>query len=146
VVDTETMIEKIKHSYLHWKENLFLKKHGCENRAQYERKYDPDYNPRAIKVKDYFHGYPYVHCVTDPDHTIYFWDLGFDGFYVTHRWCKENCAGKFRIDILRVFRDYIGEWEINEIGGRDYFFIAFKEESDMMWFRLRWAGINGRDN
>jgi len=133
------IVEKIKDSYLNWKEKLFLKKHGCENRAQYERRYDPDYNIRATRVKDYYHGYPYVHCVTDRDHTIYFWDLGWCGTTVIHSWCKENLKGKFRIDCLRVIKDrYTNEWEVNELGGGDYYFIAFKDESDMMWFKLRW--------
>lgn len=119
-----------------------FKKAWLRNRAQYERKYDPDYNIRASRVKDYYHGYPYVHCVTDHDHTIYFWDLGWDGHYVIHNWCKENLKDKFRIDPLRVSKDrYTNEWEVkNEIGGGDYYFIAFKEESDMMWFKLRWEG------
>jgi hypothetical protein len=32
------------------------------------------------------------------------------------------------------------EWEINSLGGGDYIFIAFKDERDMMWFKLRWEG------
>jgi YHS domain-containing protein len=135
------LINAIKHHYHAWQERRFLKKHGCENRAQYERRYDPDYNIRASRVKDYYHGYKHVHCITDRDHTIYFWDLGWDGLTAIHNWCKENCKDKFRIDPLRVIKDsYTDEWEINEIGGGDYYFIAFKDEQDMMWFTLRWAG------
>lgn len=135
------IIEAIKQHYIDWKEKIFLKKHGCKNRAQYERKYDPDYNPWATRVKDYYHGYHYVHCIADRDHTMYFWDLGFDGHYVVYNWCKENCKGKFRIDCLRVIKNrYTDHWEVNEIGGGDYYFIAFKEESDMIWFKLRWEG------
>lgn len=134
-------IKELKSIYANWQEKRFLKKHGCENRAQYERRFDPDYNPRATRVKDYFHGYPYVHRITDHDHTMYFWDLGFDGHYVVYNWCKENLKGKFRIDPLRVIKDrYTDEWEVNELGGGDYFFIAFKEESDLIWFKLRWEG------
>jgi len=135
------IIAKIKHRYLNWKEKRFLKKHGCENRAQYERRYDPDYNIRASRIKEYYHGYPYVHCVTDRDHTAYFWDLGWDGQHVIHKWCKENCKDKFRMDFLRVLKDrYTSEWHINELGGGDYIFIAFKDDRDMMWFKLRWEG------
>lgn len=54
------MIKYLKQKYLDWKEHRFLKKHGCVDRAHYERKYDPDYNPRATRVKDYYHGYPYI--------------------------------------------------------------------------------------
>ena len=131
----------LKQKYLDWREKRFLKKHGCENRAQYERMYDPDYNMWATRVKDYYFGYPYVHCVTDRDHTIYFWDLGWCGMIAIHQWCKENCKDKFRIDFLQVLKDsYTDEWEVNGMGGGDYIFIAFKNESDMMWFKLRWEG------
>ena len=131
----------LKQKYLDWREKRFLKKHGCENRAQYERMYDPDYNIRATRVKDYYFGYPYVHCFTDRDHTAYFVDLGWCGMPVIHQWCKENLKDKFRIDFLQVLKDsYTDEWEVNGIGGGDYYFIAFKNESDMMWFKLRWEG------
>jgi hypothetical protein len=30
------------------------------------------------------------------------------------------------------------EWEINELGGGDYIFVAFKEQRDYTWFILRW--------
>ena len=103
--------------------------------------YDPDYNTRASRVKGYYFGYPYVQCITDRDHTIYFWDLCWCGVTVIHQWCKENCKDKFRIDPLRVIKhSYTDEWYINELGGGDYYFIAFKNESDMMWFKLRWEG------
>jgi hypothetical protein len=135
------IVEKIKQCYLNWQEKRFLKKHGCKNREQYDRLYDPDFNMKASKIKDHYYGYPYVHCITDRDHTIYFWDLGWDGWKVIHTWCKEHCKDKFRIDFLRVIKDsYTDEWEINEIGGSDYIFIAFKDEIDMIWFKLRWEG------
>jgi hypothetical protein len=135
------IIDKIKQKYLNWREKLFLKKHGCENRAQYERIYDPDYNPRASKIKDYYHGYPCVYCFDDRNHTVYFYDIWYHGDLVINKWCKENLKDKFRIDFLRVLRnDYTNEWEVNEIGGGDYIFIAFKNERDMMWFKLRWEG------
>lgn len=133
-------IKELKSVYANWKEKRFLKKHGCDNRAQYERRYDPDYNIRASRVKDYFHGYPYVHCITDRDHTMYF-GMRWEGFDAIHTWCKENCKGKFRIDGLRVSKDrYTDEWEVNEFSGGDYYFIAFKDDRDMMWFKLRWEG------
>jgi hypothetical protein len=97
------MISYLKQKYLNWKEKRFLKYHMCVDRAQYERRYDPDYNMRASKVKDYYHGYPYVYRFDDRDHTIYFWDLGYDGRYVIKNWCKANLKDKFRIDFLRVW-------------------------------------------
>jgi hypothetical protein len=133
--------KKIKQLYLDWREKLFLKKHGFETRAQYERFHDPDYNIRATRIKDYYHGYPYVYHFDDHEHTVYFWDLGYAGHYVINKWCHENLKDKFRFDFLRVIQDsYTKEWEINELGGTDYIFIAFKDERDLMWFRLRWEG------
>jgi hypothetical protein len=135
------IIDKIKQKYLDWREKLFLKKHGFETRAQYDRFYDPDYDLRATRIKDYYHGYPHIHRFDDHEHTIYFWDLGYDGRYVINKWCKENLTDKFRVDYLRVLQDpYTQEWHINEIGGGDYIFIAFKNEQDFMWFKLRWEG------
>jgi len=135
------MISYLKQKYLDWKEQIFLKSYGFETRAQYERFHDPDYNIRATRIKDYYHGYPYVYRFDDCDHTIYFWDLGHDGRYVINKWCQENLKDKFRFDFLRVWQDrYTQEWEINSLGGGDYIFIAFKNEQDFMWFRLRWEG------
>jgi hypothetical protein len=135
------MISYLKQKYLDWKEQIFLKSHGFKTRAQYERFYDPDYNIRATRIKDYYHGYPYVYRFDDRDHTIYFWDLGYDGRYVINKWCQENLKDKFRFDFLRVWKEhYTQEWEINSLGGGDYIFIAFKDEKDFMWFKLRWEG------
>jgi len=134
------MIKYLKQKYVDLKEYRFLKAHGCETRAQYERWYDPDYNLIACRVKDYYHGYPYIYRFDNREHTIYFWDLGYNGHYVINKWCKENLKDKFRMDFLRVFQDsYTQEWHINEIGGDDYIFIAFKDERDMVWFTLRWS-------
>jgi hypothetical protein len=135
------IIEKVKQKYLDWREKRFLKSQGFSNRAQYERFYDPDYNPRASKIKDYYHGYPYVYRFDDRNHTVYFYDIWYHGDFVINKWCKESLKDKFRMDFLRVLRnDYTNEWEVNEIGGGDYIFIAFKDEKDFMWFKLRWEG------
>jgi hypothetical protein len=66
------IIEKVKQKYLDWREKRFLKKHGFKTRSQYERFHDPDYNIRAPRIKDYYHGYPYIHRFDDREHTIYF--------------------------------------------------------------------------
>jgi hypothetical protein len=31
------------------------------------------------------------------------------------------------------------QWEINELGGGDYIFAAFKNEQDFNWFLMRWS-------
>lgn len=116
-----------------------LHKEGFKTQAQYDRYYDPDYNIRATRVKDYFHGYPYLHCFENRTHQIYWWDMAYDGSREIVEWCEENCQDKFRFDALRVIKDYWGEWTVNEIGGGDYYFVGFKDKLDAFNFKLRWA-------
>jgi hypothetical protein len=129
--------EKIKS----YKDHLFLKKYNCKSWEEYHLRYDPDYNIRATKVKDIYHGYPYVYCFENPNHEIYIWDLGYDGSFVVNKWCKENLNEKFRFDFLRVIKwpPNSNEWEINEIGGGDYIFFACKSPIDYTLFKLRWV-------
>ena len=147
------MLTTIKQRYKAWKERRFLKKHGCSSWKEYNRIYDPDYDIRASRVKDYYHGYPYWHVFERSNHYCYqlLYDYGPGGHrYGYHDiidWCEENTKGKHRIDFLRVWRqtgiDVNGQhhpelW-INEIGGGDHIFVAFKEERDYTWFMLRWS-------
>jgi hypothetical protein len=131
------LIEK----YRAWKEKQFLKKHGCETREQYNYKYDPDINDRAISIKDYYHGYPYFYCFEDRKHEIYYWDVAIDGVYVTNKWCKENLTGMFRFDFHRATKapSTANEWVTNELGGGDYIFFACKDPKDYTLFLLRWT-------
>ena len=130
-----------------WRERRFLRKHGCETRAQYERKYDPDVFHRATRIKDYYHGYPYVYCFENHQHDVYHWDVHIDGIYMLEQWIASQGMGKHRFDWHRVYRQTpIGldgpeepEWWINELGGGDYIFVAFKEPKDFTWFLLRWT-------
>jgi hypothetical protein len=133
------VISKLKQVYVDWKERRFLKRHGCENRKQYERRYDPDIHYRATEIKQFYHGYPYIHCFENRAHQIYWWDLGLDGSKEIVEWAEANLEGKFRFDGHRCIKNYWGEWEINEIGGGDYYFVAFKSDLDMFNFKLRWA-------
>lgn len=128
-------------AYRKWNEQRFLKKHGCETWQEYNRKYDPDYNTRASKIKDVYYGYPYVHCFENRNHCIYDWDIHIDGTYIITKWCEENLKNKFRFDFQRVFRasSTDNEWELNEIGGGDYIFVAFKDQKDYTYFLLKWA-------
>ena len=87
-----------------------LRKEGFKTQAQYDRYYDPDYNIRATRVKDYFHGYPHLHCFENRTHQIYWWDMAYDGSREIVEWCEENCQGKFRFDALRVIQGY-RDWE-----------------------------------
>jgi hypothetical protein len=88
-----------------------------------------------------------VHCFSNHNHPVYYLDLGYDGTYVLDQWCLKNLKHKFRMDALRAFSQTpIGpsgagepEWWINEIGGGDYLFAAFKDPVDYQWFMLRWS-------
>ncbi len=140
------MIARLKARYAEWKERRFLKKHGCDSKAQYERRYDPDYNLRATSLRDYYHGYPYWADIPYPHHAYQvLYDYGpggwREGYHDIWDWCKEHCEDKFRIDFLRVIQNYSGEWEVNEIGGMDVIFIAFKNENDFLNYCLRWASF-----
>lgn len=128
------------------RETRFLKKHGCETWDEYNRRYDPDILHRATRIRDYYHGYPYVYCVENSNHYAYqlLHDYGPGGYRYGYDeivdWCKEHIKYKHRTDCHRVFRapSTANEWEINEIGGLDYLFFAFQDERDYNWFMLRW--------
>lgn len=135
------LLKSIKTKYRKWCDVRFLKKHNCENWEQYNHRYDPDINARATRIKDYFHGYPYIYCFENHSHEIYFWDLGYYGTFVVNKWCKENLTDKFRLDFHCAMKAPATayEWEINELGGGDYIFFACKDEKDFIHFMLRWA-------
>ena len=118
-----------------------MKKHGCKTWREYHRRYDPDINSRANKIKHIYHGYPYVYGFENRLHQIYCWDLDYDGSREIIDWCEKNCQGKFRYDFFRVNESSTPtqQWEIDEISGRDYYFAAFKNEEDYFLFKLRWA-------
>lgn len=132
------MFEKLKEKYIYYRDLAFLKKHGCKTWKEYHRKFDPDCNIGARRIKDIYYGYPYVYCFENHQHSVYDWDVGYDGSYVVTKWCEENLTGKFRLDVHRVIL-YNGIWEINEIGGGDYVFAAFKDPKDFTHFLLRWG-------
>lgn len=135
------VLTKLKALYREWRDRRFLKRHGCKSWREYHYRFDEDCEPRASRVKDYYKGYPYVYCIEDHKHNAYDWDLGYSGLYIISEWCENNCVGKFRFNCLRVinYPSTGNEWEINEMGGGDYIFAAFKESKDYMMFLLRWA-------
>lgn len=128
----DKLSEKIRRRYILWK-------HGQHGLEIYLRKTDPDIFWPATRIKDFYHGYPHVYCIEDHNHHVYYWDLPIDGSYQIHQWCKENCEDKFRFDYQRVAKTYCGEWEVDEIGGADYIFAAFKSEQDFLLFTLKWT-------
>lgn len=124
--------ESIRRKYILWK-------HGYKDWAVYQRMTDPDIMWTAIKIVDFYHGYRYVYCIENRNHQVYYWDLGMDGGWQLQQWCRKNCKDKFRFDAHRVIKNRWGEWEVNEIGGGDYVFAAFKSERDFNWFMLKWS-------
>ena len=127
--------------YRKWREQRFLKKHGCETREQYDRRYDPDVHYGSSRIKSFYRGYPHVYCFENHRHLVYEWDVAYDGHYVIDKWCRENLKSKFRFDFHRVMQSpsTANEWEINEVGGGDYIFFACKDAQDYTWFLLRWS-------
>jgi hypothetical protein len=123
-----------------WQERRFLKRHGCDSWEQYNYRFDPDIFKPASRIRDYYRGYPYFYCFENHKHEVYDWDIHIDGIYVLSKWCKKNCKDKFRFDFHRAMKApaTANEWEINELGGGDYIFVAFKEQRDYTWFILRW--------
>lgn len=142
------MIKQLKDRWKQWQERRFLKKHGCVTRQQYDRRYDTDFCYRTSEVRRKYHGYEFVHCFSSHmDYaykTIYDYGPGGyrDGYQDIQDWCTAHCEDKFRVDILRVIWDRYKGWEENEIGGADYVFFAFKNQTDYMNFLLRWAGVS----
>jgi len=142
------MLNLLKTRYLAWKEVRFLKNHHCRNRAEYERKYDPDYVPCASQIHNYYQGYQHVHCFENRANYVYesIYDYGpggyRDGFHEICDWCKENLSGKWRYDMLRAMKapSTGNQWEVNELSGGDYWFFAFRDPEDYFMFKLQWGG------
>ena len=141
------MINLLKTKLAKWKEDRFLKKHGCRTRKEYDRMYDPDYCIRALEMANYYHGYKHVHCFENHKgfayQTIYdFGPGGYrTGFNVICDWCEENLTNKWRYDCHRVIKapSTANKWSINEIGGGDHYFFAFMDDEDYFMFKLQWG-------
>ena len=134
-----SLIYSLKNRYLGWRENRFLKRHGCGNWKEYNRRYDPDYDVKASRIKSFYHGYSYIYCFENYNHSVYDWNTHIDGMYVIEEWCQLHCNEKFRFDGHRVIKSSDNQWEINELGGGDHMFAAFKDEKDYILFLLRWS-------
>ena len=135
------LIQDLKARYKGYKEQKFLKTHGCKTWREYERRYDKDVGHIARWAHTFYHGYPHIFPL-DPDGYI---DFGFGGVHPyidtaekMTEWCEQNCRGNWRNDWHGGFWDQHGNYEFNAIGGGDLMFFAFKEESDYVWFKLAW--------
>jgi len=124
--------------YDDWKEQRFLKRHYVSSREQYNLVYDPGYNIRATNLQQVYHGYTRYHVLDDDRSWSYLnWIIPAD-INLIDQWCKQTLKHGYRVDMHRIVPTYHG-WEINEIGGGDYYVFAFKDEKDYMWFTLKWA-------
>ena len=122
-----------------------LKKSGYETWARYKHNRDPDVNMYANHLDDFYKGYPYIYAIEDFNHYAYdtLYDYGPGGtaygFNEMEAWCHEKIRWNFRVDIHRVWKDQWGKYSLNDIGGGDIIFFAFKREQDFTHFLLRWA-------
>ena len=134
--------EDIKNRWDFYRHAAYLKRRGWSE-EQYQQYEDPDRNIRATRVKDYYQGYPYYvgfeSSRGDPWTRYGTW---LDAYQAIEEWCKENTEEKWRSDILRVFKaaSTSHEWELNDIGGGDVLFFAFKNVNDAFVFKLKWGG------
>ena len=144
------MFQLLKQQWRAWRDRRFLKRHRCDSWKQYHRIYDPDYNCRAHRIRDFYHGYPYVYCFEDYNHYSYRMIADYGpagckwGYNVIHQWTEEHSQDKARFDFLRVTKfdhNRLGtyDYDINDIGGQDLVFAAFKNEQDYLHFVMRWA-------
>ena len=143
------IIRRLRARWKLWKDRRFLAANGCLTWSGYYRKIDPDHNPRANRVSDFYHGYPYVFCFENHKHDIYDWSIHTDGVRSVYEWCDCHMQNKYRMDCLRVYqqtaldwnRNETPEWVISDLGGTgDYMFVGFKDERDALIFTLKWAG------
>jgi hypothetical protein len=144
------MFERLKQQWQAWQDRKFLRRHRCDSWAEYHRIYDPDYNCHADRIGNFYHGYPYVYCFENHNHYIYQMIADYGpggcryGYHIARDWTEEHSQDKVRFDFHRVFKQpeygtVTEEWWINEIGGQDLVFAAFKNERDYLMFTLRWA-------
>lgn len=147
------VIEDLKGRWDFYRHAAFLKKMDMSE-EQYQRTFDPDRNPRADVVADYYCGYPHVYVFTStrvaPFTLFPDW---MSGYTAMTTWCDTQCKGKYRQDILRASKKRLwhnteqgtmessesGEWIIDELGGGDCLFFAFKDSKDYSHFLLRWS-------
>lgn len=140
-------------AYIRFKKNQrFLKKHKVDSWKLYRRQNDPDVIPYATVISQFYNGYKYIinfpHDRLPKDYIKFV-----DWIGATGAWCDKNCSGKYRFDIHRVtkqtgllYNEYddtmmwteVEEYFMNDISGGDVVFVAFKEEKDLTWFKLRW--------
>lgn len=141
MVPVELVMNYYRNILQDWKHHRFLKKHGCSTQREYDLKYDVDYNPRASRIKQIYHGYEYIYFVPNSYAPVQTFSY-LDRVREAKQWCDNNCKGKYRNDWHRGFYDsYYDDFIINGIGGGDYMVFAFKSKEDYVWFMLSCSEI-----
>jgi hypothetical protein len=138
----DKVTEDLKGRWDFYRHAAYLKKRGWTE-DEYNKFEDPNVNYRAPRIKDYYQGYPYVvvfESTRGDPWTRY--DTWIDAYQAIETWCKENCKGKWRSDIHRVFKapSTGNEWYQNDLGGTDALFFVFKDQEDCFMFKLKWGG------
>lgn len=136
---------RIKARIRKWLAERKLKKSGYETWSRYRHNRDPDVQKYANHLDDFYFKYPYVYACTNPNHYAY--ELLYDygpgghryGFHEIEDWCSDKIRWNYRVDIHRVWQDQWGKYSLNDIGGGDIIFFAFKHEKDFAHFLLRWS-------
>ena len=123
-----------------------LKKSGYLTWKAYKHNRDPGVERYAQYVEDFYIDYPYVYTCENPNHYAYtlIADYGPGGQYFGYEemnyWCHEKIRWNFRCDCHRVWENqWSGKMELNDIGGSDIIYFAFKHEKDFTHFLLRWS-------
>lgn len=122
-----------------------LKKSGYSNWRQYRHYRDPNVNNYANHLDDFYTGYSYIYAIKDYSHFAYqmLADYGPGGLRFGYDeirdWLDEKIRLNYRVDIHRVWVDQYGRAELNDIGGSDIIYFAFRHEKDFTHFLLRWA-------
>ena len=141
---------RIRARLRRYKANQKLKKSGYKTWAQYRHYRDNDVCSYMTSVVEYYRGYNHIHRFSVP-HYAYtcLYDYGAGGikfgYDAIYEWCDKHMKHKWRMDYLRSFCRGTNDdgpiefWEINEMGGGDYVYAAFKDEKDYVHFLLRWG-------
>ena len=122
------------------KQRYLLWRSGLNSWETYLHMTDPDISWRAGTIDEYYHGYPHVYQFSNRTHPIYHWEIHTNGLYVINNWCSHNIKHKYRFDAHRVTKDrHSDRYLFDEMGGSDYYYVAFKDAEDFAWFMMRWG-------
>jgi hypothetical protein len=139
------LIRRIKAWFRKKRAERKLSKSGYATWMAYKHNRDPDVIRYANFIDDFYTNYPYVYVIKDTNHFGYklLWNYGPGGqrygFNEMVDWCEDKIRWNYRCDIHRVWDNYWGKSEFNDIGGSDYVHFAFKHEKDYIMFLLRWT-------